>query len=195
MKLLDLSQGNKSGADFMREVEALATGCEQSLAENFFLHHLVHKQLSKAYHNALNATLGKKVRTANYAELKEEIIFLLYGTDTTMYRSNNYNKDHNNNKNDSHNKKNGKNANKPDKDSKGDKPCDICGLSNHTTSQHRPKSNKPNTETKTPLSEVTCHKCKQKGHYANRCPNPRVEDNPQSNTFNKAKVEAKIRVL
>ena len=30
--------------------------------------------------------------------------------------------------------------------------------------------------------------------YANRCPNPRVDDK-DANTFDKAKIEAKIRVL
>jgi hypothetical protein len=202
MKLLDLAQGSKTGADFMREVEALATGCEQSLTEKFFLHHLVHKQLSKTYHNALNATVGKKVRTANFAELKEEIIFL-DGTDTTMYRSNNYNKSNGNNNNQHNNnngsRKNGRNNKKSDNESKSGTPCEICGLKNHTTSQHRPRnrsSNRPSAaaDDTNNLSDITCHKCKQKGHYANRCPNPRVDDK-DANTFDKAKIEAKIRVL
>jgi len=36
----------------------------------------------------------------------------------------------------------------------------------------------PNNPQRRSFDHITCHKCKQKGHYANACPNPRVPDDP-----------------
>src|SRR6187399_2202160 len=45
--------------------------------------------------------------------------------------------------------------------------------SNQSKNQFQSQGSKSSGSHFRPLSEVTCNKCTQKGHYANRCPNPK----------------------
>src|SRR6187399_1758081 len=45
--------------------------------------------------------------------------------------------------------------------------------SNQSKKQFQSQGSKSSGSQFRPLSEVTCNKCTQKGHYANRCPNPK----------------------
>eukprot|EP00035_Acanthoeca_spectabilis_P024129 m.452459 g.452459 ORF g.452459 m.452459 type:complete len:494 (-) comp20331_c0_seq1:35-1516(-) len=53
-------------------------------------------------------------------------------------------------------------------------PVETRGSDGTVTSSHRLPSNRTGPLTTRPLDEVTCHKCRQMGHYADKCPNPRV---------------------
>ena len=49
--------------------------------------------------------------------------------------------------------------------------------------ERRPRqddSRRAQASSRRPIEEVTCHKCEQKGHYANRCPNKRKEKPTES---------------
>jgi hypothetical protein len=170
-----LTQQQTKGADFMREIEFLANACQTNIADLFFMHHLVYVQINSKYQKALMGHLGAKIRTATFAELKDEMAFLDglnldhlsnssgSASKTTTF-ANNSNKNNNNN-----NVKNNE-----------AKQCGVCGKKNHTTAEHRgPRAGNESkkTDTKTaddrpPLSTITCRKCNAKGHYANSnsCP-------------------------
>lgn len=173
INMLELKQGDRLGADFLREVEELAKGAELSLDESFFKLHLRERQLNPKYLQALVNSMGKKLRDAPFEELKQQVLFL----DTTPLAKSIHGK-HTDRKKD------------PPKDSDKDKTrrtpynpdawCNHCNRAGHDTANHlfpkKPKggskSTSLNTATRddTKMANVTCNRCQEKGHYANKCP-------------------------
>lgn len=173
IKMLELKQGDRLGADFLREVEELAKGADLSLDESFFKLHLRERQLNPRYLQALVNSMGKKLRDAPFEELKQQVLFL----DTTPLAKSNHGK-HSDRKKD------------PPKDSDKDKPrrtpynpdawCNHCNRSGHDTANHlfpkKPKGESKSTSSnqatrdEAKMANVTCSRCQERGHYANKCP-------------------------
>ena len=187
-QLLALEQGNTSGADFMREVELLATEAKQDLTEQFFLQHLRSKFNIK-YQRALSAQLGAGVNTASFAEVKAQLVFL-DSQDLAHY-------------------------DQPKASNPKNSRCRKCNSTNHSTAEHRnpdpkstsePKGRQPSpvvsdTEpfaysrkrVRGDIKNIDCHACGLNGHFADDpdCPNKKsTNKQPTSANTNKTSVNA-----
>jgi len=66
------------------------------------------------------------------------------------------------------------------KGSNGDRKGNGHDDHNHNNGQHR-----PNPELKKDNSQVLCFKCNNKGHYANKCPENKLQNNPPQKDISK----------
>ena len=176
--LMEYQQNNLSGATFLRTVERLAKGASENVEANYFKHNLIQKQLDSRYRDALITECGGDTYTLTFAQLKTKILFF-----------------------DSHFTRKLKGITGTLKR----KPCTVCGMSNHTTEQHKdfPKKRQPRQTRNSGQGEtkilyikgtkdpVVCVKCNG-NHYPNdeRCPNHR-SNRTTNNYTNKNTLDAK----
>jgi hypothetical protein len=194
-KLLELRQSSMKGGDFMRQVEHLAQGAAMNLADKFFLHFLLSKQMAKHYRAALTANLGREIRNQSFLQLKEQIKFL-DDQDLSHYKASSSSTGET-----PRTGKKGQGGGRGAAKSGNKAPCEICNKTNHTTADHKKGFKK---EKDTPAAKggpnefphITCNKCQEKGHYANNCPTKQSSGvSPKPNTLDVAKIQAKIRSL
>ena len=165
----------------------------------FFKHHLLTEGISSNYLKAPNSHLGKAVRTATFKTIKENIIFL-DGTDLSHFGTS---QGRNNGGNNGDRRERQRQKADGEKKSAVSEPCTICKSNarfTHTTKEHKePRSaararQRDNPTAKGPnLDQVICHKCNEKGHYANRCPG--TNSSTTASSIDKDAVRSRIAVL
>jgi hypothetical protein len=193
--MLNLRQGDKTGAALVREMEELALGAGLSLDEPFFLLHFREKQLNPVYLGALINSQGIKLRDIKFAELKQHLLFLDSTQVVALSKAKGTGSKH-------------KEANKGEQSPQRSKYdptawCNHCNKHGHTTENHQFPKKKNNQGDDKPSSQqlkkatstanVTCHSCQEKGHYADKCPKKAAKtDQKTSVTLDLSQIRSKV---
>ena len=154
-QLLSLHQGKLSSAKFFRQVEQLAAITNQNKDDPFFLDYLRRVRMNPKVIKQISLRLGVDAYKLNFAQLKQEAIYIESIFDQYNGRSTTDNDAESSCRScgGNHHRKNC-----PHKRSK----CDKCGKQGHiATACQQPD------EVKKEISDVECFKCGHKGHYAN----------------------------
>jgi hypothetical protein len=170
--LTQLKQGDGSCATFFRKIEQLAPAANQNLNEGFFLMSILEDKLKPHIAEKVQEHLLDELDGLTYARLKETACSLDAISTRKLAR-----------KTRAADAKCGfkgcqSTVHKSQECPKRSKKCTGCGNHGHLLHECRKTAggkNLPSAQEKTPrskkdLSQVTCHKCQDKGHYANKCP-------------------------
>jgi hypothetical protein len=183
-KLIALRQGNRSAASYLREVEQLAPSSDQNLDDAFFINFILTERLPKSIRRQIHMRLKpEELMTLSFDRLKSEAIFIEECEASTPTRRT-YTQEPSSQEPSTTKTCNWKGCTSTEHSfyecPKRQLTCDDskggCGRTGHLVKDCRDTKGgtvKPRTPNAAP--DVTCFKCGEKGHYADKCQTTQVK--------------------
>jgi hypothetical protein len=161
-KLMDLRQEGKSCGTFLREVEQLAQGADQSVNDQYFLSFLRRRQLDAHISRAVTLHLGQEVNKLTFKKLKTAALFVECALSSRSGNEGQRKKNGDGRKNNEKDDRRNKDVRKNKEKGKAEKDFGTDNIDDK-------KETRIKKEQHNRLSDVKCFRCGQKGHYANTC--------------------------